>query len=112
MTATELRQHLAPLPDDASVPVGWVRSYFEPDPEPAETRERIADLRVPEVAEELGRAPSTVRGYIRRGELDAYRFGREYRIRPSAVRAFLDKQAEEPVSVDVESADLGSWRRE
>ena len=51
------------------------------------------DLTVEDVAAFFGRSPVTVRGWIRDGQLRAYRFrGREYRIPESALREFQQGQ--------------------
>lgn len=76
------------------------------------------DPTIAEVAAELGRSPSTVRGWRLNEEFpNAYRLGREWRIPRSDIRAFLDRQKADPPqqpaqggkSTEVE--DLGSWRQ-
>jgi excisionase family DNA binding protein len=49
--------------------------------------ERYATL--PEVAERLKVSRRTVYRWIKNGDLDAYQFGREYRITESALKDFL-----------------------
>lgn len=104
----DLRDALDGLPDSALVPVGWIREQLHS--EPADEDQGVADLTVQEVADELDRAPSTVRGWLGEGELDGYRFrGREWRIPREALEAFLE---EERGNGRRPSADLGSWRKE
>lgn len=84
------------LPDGASValPVGWLRAELEA--EGAESSSApLADLTVEALAAELGRSPSTVRGWLIEGSVPgAYKLrGREWRIPRAAVRAFLVDQA-------------------
>ena len=101
---------LEPLPDEALVPVGWLRSYLRA---PAPT-EPIGDLSCAQAAEALGRKPGTVRGWCARGEIPgAYRLnGREWRVPRAGLRAYLDGAASrEREPVDPGSVDLGSWRR-
>lgn len=102
-----LRDDLDGLPDDALVPVGWVRERLSDDGAAADAP--VADLTVQEVAEELDRAPSTVRGWLGSGDLEGYRLrGREWRVPREALAAFLE---EERSGVrEEEPADLGSWR--
>ena len=101
-----LRDALADLPDGAMVPVGWIREQLGTEAE--ETR--IADLSVQEVADELDRAPSTIRGWLGDGKLDGYRFrGNEWRVPRESLRAFLEEERNN-CSDSEQSADLGSWR--
>ena len=50
--------------------------------------ERYATL--PEVAERLKVSRRTVYRWIKSGDLEAYQFGREYRITDSALKEFLE----------------------
>jgi excisionase family DNA binding protein len=47
-------------------------------------------LTLPEVAERLQVSRRTVYRWIKAGDLDAYQFGREYRITESALKDFLE----------------------
>lgn len=106
------------LPEDGAVtlPVGWLREQLDAEPE---DEDELADLTVDEIAEELDRAPSTVRGWLGRGEIpEAYRLqGREWRVPRSALRRYLDRQGAErgeKLRRNVRgrsSADLGAWRK-
>lgn len=100
-----LADDLADLPDDALVPVHWIRERLGA----AADEDRISDLTVREAADELDRSPSTVRGWCGDGKLEgAYRFrGREWRIPPAALRAFVDAERE---PAPREEADLSGWR--
>lgn len=71
------------------------------------------DLSVEEVAEETGRAPSTVRGWLIRGELQGYKLnGRDWRVPRPALSAYLEGQvAPESDEEPSEGVDLGAWRR-
>jgi excisionase family DNA binding protein len=107
------------LPPGASVtlPVDWLRSELGAEGVNGST---ISDYTVEALAAELGRAPSTVRGWLLEGAIpEAYKLGREWRIPRAAVRRFLDSlsngggHAEEVA--DGESAVRGhvpgAWRR-
>ncbi len=71
-----------------------------------------ADLSTAEIASMFRKSPQTVRDWIRKGLLDTYKWGREYRITPEAVEAFIAKQRE-PLKLEVVSPepDLGAWRK-
>lgn len=105
-----LRDDLADLPDDALVPVRWVRERLGGTAE----SDRISDLTVQEVADELGRQPSTVRGWLGSGDLDGYKMNdREWRVPPEALRAFVEAQRDarpDRAGAGARAADLGSWR--
>ena len=116
-TLSRLARILAPLPDDATVPVGWLRDQIGSQPEPEDETE-LADLKVHELAAKLGRSASTVRGWCGSGELEgAYKLnGREWRIPPAAAKAFLNRQCKGIGSARAGPrrnvpADLASWRR-
>ena len=72
------------------------------------------DLTVEEVAEETGRAPSTVRGWLIEGDLRGYKLnGRSWRVPRSALRQYLDAQAARPASLpaaDTDPVDISAWR--
>jgi excisionase family DNA binding protein len=74
------------------------------DPEP------MADYTVEHVAELLNRRPSTARGLCASGAIRAYKLnGREWRIPSSALREYLDRQANPDDDLDSDD-DLSSWR--
>lgn len=104
---------LVGLPDDALVPVRWVRALSH-----VEGAQQLADLTVSELASELDRSAATIRGWCGSGKIPgAYRLrGREWRIPPSAVRRFLEHEASErneSAGHDVaHPIDLGTWRKE
>lgn len=106
---TQLRAALKPLPDGALVPVSWIRGLLG-------ERGDFADPAVEEVAEALGRAPSTIRGWCRGGQLPgAYRCaGREWRIPRESLRALRRGEPEggrgpSPRNAG-RSANLSAWR--
>lgn len=108
-----LLRALDPLPDDASVPVGWIRQELDGETVEEEDGRPLADLTVAEVAEELDRGASTVRGWLSAGKIpEAYRLhGREWRIPRSALREYLDRQARGEPTAELEGdGDLGAWR--
>lgn len=108
-----LQKALAVLPDDALVPVQWVRALAR-----AEGPEQLVDLTVAQVARELGRSPATIRGWCGSGRIqEAYRLrGREWRIPHSALRQFFRLEASErnasAGSDGPHTTDLRMWRKE
>lgn len=74
--------------------------------------EPLSDLTVEDVAAEVDRAPSTVRGWCHDGKLRAYRLnGREWRITRGSLRDFLRAQHEDQDADPLpHSDDLSSWR--
>jgi excisionase family DNA binding protein len=79
---------------------------------PASTR----DLTVENVAEEVGRAPSTVRGWLIEGQLQGYKLnGRDWRVTRDGLRAYLDAQREaadlSSGQEETEDVDISAWRR-
>lgn len=111
-----LRERLARIVDEmpkegsVTLPVAWLREQLED----ADPEHRIADLTVGEVADELGRAPSTIRGWLGAGELRGYRFrGREWRVPPASLAEFVaTERGEEPrVRRPTQTMDLGAWRQ-
>lgn len=71
------------------------------------------DLTIPEVADEVGRAPSTVRGWLVSGKLRGYKLnGRDWRVPPGALRVYLDRQPRnERTAVQAGGEDLSAWRK-
>ncbi len=72
-----------------------------------------ADLSTAEIARMFGKSPQTVRGWIGRGILDAYRFqGREWRVTPENLEKFKREQREHlRLEVVKPPPDLGGWRK-
>lgn len=62
-------------------------------------------LTVNEVAELLRVSSMTVYRLVRRGELPAVRVGRNYRVRSSALDAYLDAQVIDPAAVTAPRSD-------
>ena len=49
---------------------------------------------VDEVSEKLKLNPETIRNFIRRGELQAYKFGKAYRIEEEELQRFISSKME------------------
>ncbi len=102
------------LPEQASVtlPVVLGKEWLD-----LEADDPLADLRVADVAQQLGRSPGTVRDWIRRGELDAYHLGKEYRVTRVALTNFRARQTNGPrkpqplEATPSRPSDLSAWRR-
>lgn len=116
--AERLRRAVQGLPEGASItlPVGVVRNWLSDLPEEADDN-RFGDLTVPELAAELDRAESTVRGWLNAGDIpQAYKLnGREWRVPRTAVRDFLDRQRDEdegPGRIRSRGGKLGDWRED
>ena len=88
MSAADLRQAIEPLPDEAQVPIHWLRGLL------GDTKtDAVADLTLEQVAEQVGRAVSTVRGWCASGSMRGYRLnGREWRVPVAAVAEFFEQQ--------------------
>lgn len=113
----QLEQLLEHLPPGGSVTLDREALAELLEAEPSSEEERLSDLTVPELAEELDRGESTVRGWLADGLIpEAYRLrGREWRVPPEAVRRFLEREAQEegsPVPVPLRGGELDDWRRE
>ena len=121
MTALELRRLAEQLPEGASLSLTKAVIL-----EALATA--AADLTVRQVAEQLHRAPSTVRGWLEQGRFEgAYKLeGRDWRIPPVAVQLFLHRQRTAPAVPGPpgarsdhprrrpprgQPANLGAWRQ-
>jgi excisionase family DNA binding protein len=103
-----LRALVDALPPGGSVT--FTREWLAGELQGAAAAPQNVDLTIAQVAARLGRAPSTVRGWLERGELNGYRFrGREWRIAPAALEAFV---ARERGTADRRSArpSISDWR--
>ncbi len=72
-----------------------------------------ADLSTAEIARMYDKSPQTVRGWIGKGLLEAYRFqGHEWRVTPDSLQKFIREQRE-PLKLEVVSPEpnLGAWRK-
>ena len=72
------------------------------------------DLTLEEVAERVGRAPSTVRGWCRCGRIiGSYRLnGRDWRVPLSGLDAFLRTQDERREGPTIGGHNLSAWRKD
>ncbi len=57
-------------------------------------------LSVEDVARLLGKTPDTIRAYIRQKKLTAYRFGRDYQIKPEDYENFVESRRTVPEQDD------------
>ena len=109
-----LRQLASALPSDDSA-VTLTRADLVAlleDEVDSESVRALGDLTVDEVAEEVGRAPSTVRTWLIAGGLKGYKLRRrDWRVTRAALRAFLDSEAKPPVPPESGKVDIGAWRK-
>ena len=78
-----------------------------------EGEDQRSDLTVEQVADETGRAPSTVRGWLLSGHLRGYKLnGRDWRVPPHALRAYLDGQSRgsNESTREPDGGDISDWR--
>ena len=74
----------------------------------------VRDLTVEDIAEETGRAPSTVRGWLISGALRGYKLhGYAWRVPCTALREYLDHQPmrHEEIPRGASAVDITEWRR-
>lgn len=70
------------------------------------------DLSAEEVAEMVGRAPSTVRGWVRSGALRGYKLnGRDWRVTRAALENYLEIQRAGRSTEQEAEVDISDWRR-
>ncbi|MEE9208627.1 MAG: helix-turn-helix domain-containing protein [Gemmatimonadota bacterium] len=72
-----------------------------------------ADLSTADIARMFTKSPQTVRDWIGKGLLDAYRFrGHEWRVTPESLQKFIGEQRE-PLKLEVSGPEpnLGAWRK-
>ena len=106
-----LRQIASALPDDAGIFLNRtdLLALLEEDGTPATP---TRDLTVEEVAEDTGRAPSTVRGWLIAGALRGFKLNnRDWRIPRPALRDYLTAQTEtsDPPR-EIGEVDITAWR--
>jgi len=111
-----LRALLTSLPSGALLPVDWLvdqlGSSTASAPEMSTAPE--VDLTVADLARLFSKRPSTMRGWIERGDFSgAYKLGKEWRIPASSVAAFQDRHragVHGPAFVRARPR-LSDWRR-
>ena len=115
--ADRLRSLAASLPSDASA-VTFTRAdllaLVEGATDKAGSPNHERDLSVEEVAEQTGRAPSTVRGWLGSGRLRGFKLNaRDWRVPPAALADYLAAQAvpSPPAGSERPEVDIAAWRR-
>ena len=113
MTIEErLRQLAAALPTkDSAVTLTREDLVALLDTEPLGIEIRTRDMSVEEVGEEVGRAPSTIRGWLIAGELRGYKLnGKSWRVPRAALREYLEAQTTRSPDPPKIPAGIASWR--
>ena len=114
------RQAVAILPSDSSavtISRADLKALVDGTGEARSPAPPARDLSVEEVAEEVGRAPSTVRGWLIAGELRGYKLNRrDWRVPRADLQAYLEGQGapgKDGAWDDdaLEDVDIREWRR-
>jgi excisionase family DNA binding protein len=111
--ATRLRQLVQLGDPDGTVTLRWLAELLgEPvEGDAVAQSDPPRDLTVVEVSERFRRAPSTIRGWLSRGELQGYKLnGRDWRVTRAAAMEYEQRQREPRVE-DLDDADISAWRR-
>jgi excisionase family DNA binding protein len=108
---------LFPIGSAVTVPVELIQEWLDADGHLPGHME-VRDYTLAEVAEKVGRKYPTVFGWVKQGQLEGYQFmGREWRVTPAALEAFLRRQRgnKSPSCLEQGSpdrvSDLSSWRK-
>ena len=119
MTVDELRTLYESMPPGSAInlPREGIGELLDELTQPDGDAVAVSDLTLSEVADRVGRASSTVRGWCSRGLLTgAYRLnGRDWRIPTAALDAFLRAQGTRQAAASEGSSggtDLSAWRCE
>ena len=113
MTASEFRTWLSVLADASAVlPAREVLRRLPPT-DPNEARHVGGDMTLGQVANEVGRATSTVRTWLNSKRLQGYKLnGRDWRVPRIALRTFLDDQGNAcPDQVQNTDGNWDDWRQ-
>ena len=102
-------EHLPQGVESVTFSTDWLRAELDI------CDDSLADLTAEQVAEQLGRSPSTIRGWCIDGRLRAYKLnGREWRVPRAAIREYLEgqkngdgRQATRPNG----KPDLSAWKK-
>lgn len=106
-----LRQLVETGDPNGTVTLRWLGQIIE-QPDEGKTEQPKRDLTVEEVAEMVGRAPSTVRGWLSSGALRGFKInGRDWRVAPSALEDWRAGQMRRDEPESGEDIDLGAWRK-
>ena len=108
-----LRQLVSASDPDGTVTVRWLASLIgESVGELVAGEEPLGDLTVADVAEIMRRAPSTVRGWLSRGELQGYRLnGRDWRVTRQSLREYQAEQSRQQFQTPPGEVNIGAWRQ-
>jgi len=111
----DLRREVSAMPPGALLPRDWLLSRLSDRPAAAGGEPggvAVVDLSIADLARVFGKRPSTVRGWVERGQFPgAYKLhGKEWRVPRSAVAAFQDMQRAKPARATKARSPLAEWR--
>jgi excisionase family DNA binding protein len=108
-----LRRLVEVADPDGTVTVRWLAALVDEEDHSLVAPERPSDLTLEEVCEAVKKKPSTVRGWLGRGELRGYKLnGKAWRVPRSALAEYLAKQGSSDSKVYSEAeVDISAWRR-
>jgi excisionase family DNA binding protein len=113
MKALERLQQLIEVADpDGTVTVRWLADLLK-DAAGSPAPPTPGDLSLADVCAAVQKKPSTVRGWLQRGELRGYRLnGKAWRVPRAALAAYLTAQANpEAATGEDDDVDITEWRR-
>lgn len=112
-----LRAVVATLPPGALLPRDWLLEQLAatsptPPPSAAPAAPPRVDLTVGDLARLFGKQPSTVRGWVERGDFPgAYKLhGKEWRVPASSIEAFQERYRTGPWAKARAVSRLSGWR--
>jgi excisionase family DNA binding protein len=115
MTALDrLRQLIEVADPDGTVTVRWLAALLKDAAPCSPAPSAPGDLTLEDVCTAVAKKPSTVRGWLNRGELRGYKLnGKAWRVPRAALDAYLAAQAN-PDALDAPAdgdVDITEWRK-
>ena len=114
LTASDFRTWLSMLAEaSATLPAREVLRRLPPT-DPNEAHHVAGDMTLAQVANEVGRATSTIRTWLNSKRLQGYKLnGRDWRVPRSALRTYVGDQRHLPNQLGTrqDNEDISAWRR-